>query len=428
MKKNIFDRIMFVVVTAIILAVFNVGPVHSTIAIDIECQKNDLPPGSCYNGESVYYRDGDTLNFVDVTNWNEIIFFKLVSTANATTIPNEIFVKFPNMVHLNLRIGFHQLTTNTFEKAGKIKSLILKRNYVEILTSGVFTKLHELEEMNLQDNQLSVIEVGAFSGMENLQILNLYGNFLTVLRANIFTGAINLRNLNCGFNAIESIEDGALNLSKLEEILFFNNKIKHLSNTVFAASPKLLNIDLKQNMLETVGQSFFLLNKLHQLQLSGNDHLTDINIIAFATMPSLNYLGLENIGLRTVGTQLSMDQGPTKSPLTTLSLSHNRLSSPEFLSKISIFRKLEKIYVDQNAFTRWDETDVGNIKKMFPHIELVVTKTNAWDKQWITNTLVPSFRSGRIYCDQFKYLGVYIFSEDEQNNGVAQTVEGDECL
>lgn len=415
-------------VTAILLAVFYTDVVRSSFIIDIDCRKNDLPAGSCYNGESVYYRDGDALNLYGVANWNDIIFFKMVSTANATKIPDEIFVRFPNMVHLNLRIGFHQLTANTFEKAGKLKSLILKRNYISVLTPGVFAKLPELEEMNLQDNQLSAIEVGAFAGLEKLQILNLYGNYLTVLRTDTFSGAINLRNLNCGFNAIESIEDGALNLAKLEEILFFNNKIKHLSNFVFASAPKLLNIDLKQNMLETIGQSFFSLNKLHQLQLSGNDHLTDINIIAFATMPSLNYLGLENIGLRTVGAQFNADQGPTKSPLTTLSLSHNRLSASDFLNKISIFRKLEKIYVDQNSFTRWDDLDVANIKKMFPHIELVVTKSNAWDKQWMTNTMVPSFRAGRIYCDQFKYLGVYIFNENAQGDAVAQTVDGDECL
>lgn len=396
------------------------------VTIDFDCSKNDLPPGSCFNGEPVPYNDGDALNFVGVSNFDDLLYFKLISTTNLTFIPQEIFSKFPNLIHLNLRIGMHDLSPATFAEAAKIKTLFMKRNYVVVLPHGVFARMPELEEVNMQDNQLSHIDDGAFSGLDKMQTLNLYGNYLTVLRAGTFAGAINLRNLNCGFNAIETIEEGALNLPKLEEILFFNNKIKHLSNTVFVGAPKLLNIDLKQNLLETIGQSFFTLTKLHQLQLSGNDHIADLNILAFSTLPSLSYLGLENLGLRGISSQFTVvDQGPTKSPLTTMSLSHNRLASVDFLNKISIFKKLEKIYVDQNAFVRWNDDDVAEVKKMFPHIELIVTKSNPWDKQWLESTLVPSFRSNRIFCDQFKYLSVYIFNSTD---GEAQTTNGSECL
>lgn len=417
------NRLLLVTVT-ILLATHNAWRTRAA-AITYDCSKNELPPGSCYNGEPTVYSDGDTMDFVGVSNFNGILFFKMVSTTNLTFIPPEIFSKFPNMMHLNLRIGMHDVSAATFDKADKLKTLLMKRNYVYVLPHAVFTRMPDIEEINMEDNQLSHIDDGAFSGLDKLHILNLFGNYLTVLRAGTFTGAINLRNLNCGFNAIETIEEGALNLPKLEEILIFNNKIKHLSNTVFAGAPKLLNIDLKQNLLETIGQSFFSLTKLHQLQLSGNDDITDLNILAFSTMPALNYLGLENLGLRGISSQFTaVDQGPTKSPLTTLSLSHNRLSSVDFLNKISIFKKLEKIYVDQNAFVRWDDIDVVNVKKTFPHIELIVTKSNPWDKQWLENTMVSSFRSNRIFCDQFKYLGVYIFNGTDGG----PTVDGNECL
>lgn len=394
-------------------------------SIDYDCTKHELPPGACFNGEAIAINDGDTLNFAHVKNYNDIHFFKMITTTNLSVIPTEVFSKFPNLVHVNLRIGMHDLSASVFEKGTKIKTLSMKRNYINVLPHAVFANMPEVEEINLQDNQLNHIDDGAFSGVEKLQILNLYGNFLTELRAGTFTGAINLRNLNMGFNAIENIEDGALDLPKLEEILMFNNKLKHLSNNVFARTPKLLNIDLKQNLLETIGQSLFTLTKLHQLQLSGNDHLSDLNVLAFSTMPSLNYLGLENLGLRGISSQFTaIDQGPTKSPLTTLSLSHNRLTSVDFLNKISIFKKLEKIYVDQNSFVRWDDGDVANVKKIFPHIELIVTKSNPWDQQWLENTLVPSFRANRIFCDQFKFLGVYIFNETDGQ----QTTDGSECV
>lgn len=424
-RKIISPRIMLVL--TVLLTALCANFARSTI-VDIDCSKNDLPPGSCYNGEPVNYRDGDTLNFIGVTNLDDVMFIKLVATANLSTIPNEIFSKFPNIVHLNLRIGLKALTATTLEKAGKIKSLILKSNHISVLSTGVLSKIPDVEEINLQNNQIATIDDGAFAGLDKLQILNLYGNYLVVLKQSTFSGAVNLRNLNCAFNAIETIEDGALNLSKLEEILFFNNKIKRLPDNIFAGAPKLLNIDFKQNMLEMIGQAFTNLNKLHQLQLSGNEQIADLNVISFASLPSLNYLGLENTGLRSVGSQFNSGQGATKSPLTTLSLSHNQLSSSDILNKLSIFRKLEKLYVDQNSFTRWDDSDVGIIKKNFPHIELVVTKSNSWDKTWLESTLVPSFRANRIYCDQFKYLGNYIFNDNMQADSAVQTVDGNECL
>lgn len=412
-------------IVAIILIAF-CAKLTQPAVIDFDCKKNDLPPGSCFNGEPIDFGDGDTFNFRGVSDYNCVLFFKLLSTANSTTIPVEIFDKFPNVLHLSLEIGLRNLTSSALERAGKLKSLILKLNFIRILKSDVFSKTSELEEINMENNLIAAVEDGTFDGLDKLQILNLYGNYITVLRQSMFTGAINLRNLNVGFNALEAIEEGALNLPKLEEILIFNNKIKHLPNTVFAGAPKLLNLDMKQNLLESIGEAFFTLPNLHQLQLGGNDRLTNVSVLAFAAMPALNYLGLENIGLRDIASQ-NIDPNAISAPLTTLSLSHNRLSATDFLSKISVFKKLEKIYVDQNEFIQWDNADVINIKKMFPHVDLVVTKSNRWDKQWMNNVLIPNFRGNRVYCDQFKYLEVYIFNENEPKD-VPPTVDGDECL
>lgn len=410
---------------AIIVLVFLANVIQPAI-IDYDCTKhgNDFPPNTCSNSETIYLSESDTLNFLGVNNPTEIKHLKLLTANNRSTIPTDIFDKFPNVLHVTLQIGLPVLTAVTLERTERLKSLHLPSNYIIAIHSETFSKSSNLESINLQDNFLTRIDENTFNGLHKLQILNLQGNHLTKLQESIFRGAISLRSVDVSNNKIETVEEGVFNLVKLDEIIMNNNSIKQLSNNMFSDTPNLQRIEMKDNQLQFLSSSIFTLKKLRMLIVSNNQNIGNINVLEFAQLPFMDYLGLENTGLTHITPFSISELTSIKSPLTTLSLSHNRLSSSDILNKLSIFKKLEKLFLDHNDFTTFDDADVINIKKMFPNIDAVVTVANHWEETWLQGVLVPHFRNNRIFCNNVKYLQNYIFN---LKNLSVMTIDGDEC-
>lgn len=366
--------------------------------------------------------DADSeLIFMNVPNVSEIVRLKLVATQNASHIPLEIFETFVNLQSLELAIGLKRLE---LKNSKRLKQLLLIENRVDRISAGVFVNATDLIEINLQKNQISEIEDTAFNGLDNLTMLNLHQNKLTTLKRGLFSGALNLKNLDLSFNEIEIIEPGAFALPKLEEILINNNHIKLLSDDLFIGAPNIQNLDLRKNHLETIGKALFNARRLNQLQLSDNENLRDLDILSFAEHSRLIYLGAEGTSLRYITNDKRTNV--TNSPLLTLSLSRNQLFEMDFLKTVSIFPKLEKIYIDSNRFIQWNDDDVSNVKIYFPNIDLIVTKNNVWDRVWAANVLIPTLKSNNIFCNQFKYLGIYIFGFRKGAN--QQVIEGTECV
>lgn len=416
--------------TALVLLLYlvHLKPVQLFTVVNVDCNVPDTAANSCFIETTLVLDPAARLNFTNVSNASAIHRLKLVTATNASNIPNEIFEYFSNLQHLELTIGLENLCLESFPGGRKLKYLNLSDNKIHSIRREAFIGAVDLVEINLQHNQIQAIEDGAFVGLSKLMVLILFANKLTILQQTIFGGASNIKNLDLACNEIAIIENGAFDLPNLEEILISGNKLTTLSDQIFNGAPNLQNIDLRKNHLETIGRAFDGLQRLHQLQLSDNRQLRDLDIIAFSALPTLISLGAEETGL----THLSLKTQPntlstvSSSPLTTLSLSRNQLSETDFLRKLSIFSKLEKLFVDSNAFSRWDEADIVNVKNYFPNIDLIVTKDNAWDRKWVENTLIPVFNSNNIYCNQFKFLGVYIFGFTK--GGDRQVIEGTECI
>lgn len=401
--------------------------------VNIDCGASEhLNEGSCAIIEPLEIKDDDFCDFINVPNLTKIIHLKFATRSNLTKIPGEIFVKLPNLQYLDLAIGLHALPTNRLFSDKKIKSIVLADNFIQTISHEIFSSATQLEEINLRNNRIATIEDNAFSELDKLETLILTGNRVTIINRHTFSGLSNLKNLDISDNAIDTIEDDALMLPALEEFLCSRNKLKILPDRIFQGAPNLLNIDFRENVLEKIGHAFSVMHKLNQLQLSNNDKLTDLNVLGFTKMASLISLELENVGLRTIsGVAHSNDSnvtgGSNRVPLTTLNLKNNHLSEVDFLRRMSIFGKLEKLFVDKNKFNRWQNEDVARIKALFPNIELIVTKNNIWDKKWVEETLVPVFKTNHIYCNQIKYLGVYIFGF-KKGNSDHQMVDATECV
>lgn len=424
------------------------GQVLSNPVLSIECDCSgtllESHVSACCVSDLPNLEASAQVTFRNVPNASSIIQFKGHSTVNFTEIPLQIIDTFPNLEYIELTIGLERLP---FTRApAKLKHLSLSDNRITSIDIDAFRQAIHLEHIDLQYNQITAMaERGAFAGLSKLNHLNLYHNKLTTLKRTMFGDAQNLQSLDLACNEIATIEDGTFDLPHLKEILMSENKIKTLSEGIFRGAIIVQNIDLQKNQLERIGKAFDSTPHLHQLQLSENRNLQDLNVMELASkLPELISLNVDATGIRSLSsTTLTMLTASTTttsapasssstttqtfpSPLHTFSVSQNHLTQSDFLKQLSVFTKLEKLFVDDNKFTRWDDADVRNIKKYFPHIELIVTKNNVWDRRWVDDTLIPVFQTNNIFCSNIKYLNTYI--EGFTNSIDGQIIEGTECL
>lgn len=400
------------------------------VNIDCDCSTTSLESDStaCCISELPEFDASSSFNFHNFVNasstYQSITQLRVKSIKNLTEIPQQLFDTFPNLVYLEASIGLHSLPQSL--PNNQLKQLNLGYNQITAINANTFSKYgNQLEHIHLENNEIaSIAESGAFDGLTKVIVLILCHNKLTIVHRTTFNGANNLQDIDLSSNEIVTIEDGAFNLPHLKEILISDNKLKRLSDTIFAGAPNLQNIDLQKNQLEHIGKAFEQTQHLHQLQLSGNNHLQDLNVFALSNLPELISLSLDAIGIHSISIPSSVTT--SQSPLHTLSLSQNHLRDVDFLKQLSIFSKIEKLFVDANKFVRWDDADVRNIKKYFPLIELIVTKNNIWDRRWVENTLIPVFQANNIFCSNIKYLNTYI--EGFTNSIDGQIIEGTECI
>lgn len=402
--------------------------VHSNpvATVDCDCSTTSLESdaSACCVNDWPAVEASVHVTFQNVPNITSIIQLKLHSTPNLTEIPAQIIDAFENLEYLELSIGLQRLPLKRIPR--KLKHLNLSDNRITSVDIDAFQSAIELTQINLQYNQITQLaDSGAFP--VKLKHLILYHNKLTVLKREMFKSAENLVSLDVSSNEIVTIEDGTFELVHLKELLMSENKLRTLSDEMFRGAAAIQNIDLQRNSLERIGAAFGTTRHLCQLQLSENHHLKDLNVMDLTSkLPELISLSVDATGIQTLGVATNANPPPFQSPLHTLSVSQNHLTQSDFLKQLSTFAKLEKLFVDANKFTRWDDTDVRSIKKYFPNIELIVTKNNVWDRRWVENTLIPVFQTNNIFCSNIKYLNTYI--EGFTNSIDGQIIEGTECI
>lgn len=412
----------------------SVASEDAVISIECDCSSTSLESVSsaCCVNELPLFDGSASLVFRNIANKSSIMQLKVHSMVNFTEIPTQFIGTLENLQYLELNIGLEHLSSHRLPS--KLKQLNLSDNRITSIDIDAFENLPHLEAINMQCNRITTLnDAATLSNLTKLKHLILYRNKLSILKRDTFRGAANLQSIDVAGNEIESIEDGTFDLPHLKEILMSENKLKALSDDMFRGATNLQNIDLQKNQLERIGKAFEPTIHLHQLQLSENRQLQDLNVLDLASkLPELSSLSVDATGIRSIGTAIptaTPTLTPTftfPSPLHTFSMSQNHLTQTDFLKQLSVFTKLEKLFVDANKFTRWDESDVKNIKNYFPHIELIVTKNNVWDRRWVDSTLIPVFQANNIFCSNIKYLNTYI--EGFTNSIDGQIIEGTECI
>lgn len=295
-------------------------------------------------------------------------------------IPKIIFEKFPSLHHVELNnAGIKSLAKDHFENSTKLTTLYLRCNKLRIISAEVFSLLPNLMGLDLSQNEIDDIENHGLKNLNNLRHLKLDHNRIRTLKQYALTDAINLSYLNIQSNELDVIENGALNLPHLIEVIFRLNKLKHLSDNLFAQTPNINYVDFGYNQIALIGQAFYRCREIHALNLEGNP-IEDVNLMMFANMETLSKLSLNDTNF-TLSTDLpTIDDTNSKSMLASLYLSNNHLSSEHIFEHLSMFRQLHVLLLNNNNFNRL--ADVSEIKHLLPELIYINLVNNVHICEW----------------------------------------------
>lgn len=322
------------------------------------------------NPEKVVLKPGENLKII-VSNPNAIKTLDIVNDAKGVigikSIPDSSFKSFPKLEKLLINSNnINVLQCDCYKDAKTLTSLSLNHNEITTVPSKVFSYLSSVSDLALEQNRIETIEDNAFEGMTNLSRINLNRNVIRTLHRLAFAGAINLNDLYLGWNHIDVIEEGALNLPKLKSLVLTGNKLKILSDTLLIGAPNLEIADFEKNDIKFVGKALLHCNALQLLILSDNP-VEDVNLTALANLEKLKYLNLQSTKF-SFPSELPLSR-PNESKLETIKLNWNGLSNPYFFKHLSVFPNLEKIKASGNNFTVFN--DIKNIRKYFPNLKKI---------------------------------------------------------
>ena len=141
----------------------------------------------------------------------------------------------------------------------KLEEVKLGGNHLSTVPDG--TNFPSLTKLILNSNDITNISYSILSGYSNVMEIEIDGNKLRVLPN--FTGiSHHLSRITAKSCQMEKIPQGhLLNLPALEYLRFNDNKLIYVSFDFVVTSPKLININIQNNNLETIdpipsGRSF----------------------------------------------------------------------------------------------------------------------------------------------------------------------------
>lgn len=346
-------------------------------------EKHDFPlfsvPG-CLLHEMLHLRVPSTLEFVSADAWNNTEIFTIGLGSKVALMPSGIFERFKSIRTLEIWAGLESIKKDDFNNSKNLMQLNLRSNALETLPRDVFELTRTLKVIDLSKNQLRTIEDFTFSGMNNLETLRISENALTIIKRNTFAGANNVINIELSTNRIASIEVGALQLPKLEQVDLTINRLRSLSDNVFTSAPLLQTISVAFNNLTHIGRSFYDLINVRKIYLN-NNMITDLDLIAFAKIAALKQLSLGSSGFRL----RNLSQWPAiNSSITHLDVSANKLREYDVIGRLQPLANLVELDLKDNEFGT-----INGIEEI---------------KQKFTNLKVLRLSKGRMSCANYEAI------------------------
>ncbi|XP_071371699.1 vasorin b [Centroberyx affinis] len=273
------------------------------------------------------------------------------------------------------------------------KNLYLFANGIEGLTTEDFDGLESLEMLDLSQNKLTELPDRVFEPLTSLRNLDLSSNQITHISEECFQGMALLERLYLYSNHIKTIHPAAFN--GLEQLLELKLQGNQLTSLPALSMPRLLLLDLRFNVLPSLGPSDLQTPNLESLKLAGVG-LTSLDEELMASLRNLHELDISGNQLETFPQALKEARG-----LIHLSLAGNPMG-PLKVQDLQNLGELQELDISNLSLQGLPE----EFSQLFPHINKLTVAENpfnclctlAWFPSWLRAQGITLERTEETRC------------------------------
>ncbi|XP_058508872.1 vasorin b [Solea solea] len=273
------------------------------------------------------------------------------------------------------------------------KSLYLFANGIEGLTAKDFSGMENLEMLDLSQNKLTEIPDRVFEPLTSLRNLDLSSNQITHISKICFHGMALLERLYLYSNLIKTIHPAAFD--GLEHLLELKMQGNQLTSLPALAMPRLLLLDLRFNVLNSLGPSDLLTPNLESLKLGGVG-LTSLDNELIGNLKNLHELDISGNQLESFPSVLKETNG-----LIHLSLAGNPMG-PLMVQDLQNLGELQELDISSLSLQGLPE----EFSQLFPHLRKLTTAENpfnclcnlAWFPRWLRAQSITLERTEETRC------------------------------
>ncbi|KAM7371986.1 hypothetical protein PAMP_009186 [Pampus punctatissimus] len=273
------------------------------------------------------------------------------------------------------------------------KSLYLFANGITSLSTEDFDGLQNLEMLDLSQNKLTELPDGVFGPLTSLRNLDLSSNQITHISEQCFQSMALLERLYLYSNHIETIHPAAFN--GLEHLLELKLQGNQLTSLPTLSMPQLLLLDLRFNVLPTLGPSDLQTPNLESLKLGGVG-LTSLNKELIGSLMNLHELDISGNQLESFPPVLKETQG-----LIHLSLAGNPMG-PLTVQDLQNLGELQELDISSLSLQGLPE----EFPQLFPHLRKLTVAENpfnclctiAWFPKWLRAQSITLARTEETRC------------------------------
>lgn len=283
------------------------------------------------------------------------------------------------------------------------KSLYLFSNGIESLATEDFDGLQNLEMLDLSQNKLTQLPDRVFEPLTSLRNLDLSSNQITYISEECFQGMALLERLYLYGNHIKTIHPAAFNV--FENLLELKLQGNQLTSLPVLSMPRLLLLDLRFNVLPSLGPSDLQTPDLESLRLGGVG-LTSLNSELIGNLKNLHELDISENQLDSFPLVLKETTG-----LTSLNLAGNPMGPLNF-TDLQNLEEMRELDISSLSLQGLPE----EFSQLFPNLRKLTVAENpfnclcnlAWFPRWLraqsitlerpeeTRCHFPPFNAGKV--------------------------------
>lgn len=352
------------------------------------------------NSPTLQRTDEITFRFDNAQNVSDVEKVLLRSSIflEAHFIPPQVFKAFPRMKKFAMPNSAFEISKSEFIGGQNLEEIDLDHNDIRTIPAYVFHELINIRRINLNTNTVTTIEDYAFYKLKRLKKLTIRHGRLTRIGRHTFGHLPSLTHLDIAAHNISVIEEGALHLPQLRILDLSYNNFKTLPNTLFAQTPLLTDLNVRDNVIEFINDAIYPLVHLETLRLRTNQ-LKDFVIKRIVkTLPHLKILTLGETGYNIDNITVSPEEiKATTSKIEQLSLAENGMQNGDIFAKLKLFPNLKIIDLTNNPIRELDLNVLTTDE--LPNLSALNIQNSIFVSEWLRQKASdPTFKFNYEFC------------------------------